>query len=372
MFHEEIIRGIAIVAERLRLVADRLDLVSKEQRITMLEAEVSVPDLWKNREEAERLNKELGMLRSEVEEVHSLMHEVQDLEALGDLIHNDEALAHEVEEKLSDLTLRVAHVEQQTLLTGTYDHAPAILSIYSGAGGNDAQDWVAMLKDMYLRYSARNKWHTHVVDETLGEYGGKTGRHTIKNVTIEIRGTNVYGYLKGEAGVHRLVRISPFSAKQLRHTSFALVEVLPELSEMDESALVIRPEDLSIELSRASGPGGQNVNKRETAVRIVHIPTGIAASSQAERSQPQNKERAMKILKAKLYQRMMQARVEELGALHSHAKPEWGSQIRSYVLHPYQLVKDHRTNVESSRVDEVLAGNLDLFIEAEMNLESRK
>jgi len=332
---------------------------------------VGMPDVWENREEAERLNKELGILRDELQKVETLRKQIDDLEVLGEFAHEGNEFGREFEDKLVLCKNEFETFEKKLVLTGKYDKSSAMLSIYSGAGGQDAQDWVGMLKDMYIQYAERRGWRVSIIDETLGEYASKTGRHAIKNVTIEIRGLEAYGYLKGEAGVHRLVRISPFSAKQLRHTSFALVEVLPELSDIDEQQLELRPEDLNIEMSRSSGPGGQNVNKRETAVRIVHVPTGISSASQAERSQAQNKERAMKVLKAKLYQLMVTERVKELGGLKGKTKPEWGSQIRSYVIHPYQLVKDHRTEVETSRVDDVLEGNLDIFIEAEMGLEAR-
>lgn len=239
-----------------------------------------------------------------------------------------------------------------TVLTGQYDKNNAHLSVYAGVGGDDAKDWADMLFRMYFRYATKRGWKIIQTDERA----------------MEIRGDYVYGYLKKEAGVHRLVRISPFSAKKLRHTSFALVEVVPELPDLEEKKLIIPPEDLKVELSRASGPGGQNVNKRETAVRIVHLPTGISAASQAERSQPQNREQAMKILKAKLFQLMQERKEKELSNLRTKVTPEWGNQIRSYVLHPYKLVKDHRTKIESSQPDEVLEGNIDKFLEGELEL----
>ncbi|MBI5420837.1 MAG: peptide chain release factor 2 [Parcubacteria group bacterium] len=330
---------------------------------------VGMPNVWENREEAERLNKELGVLRDELQKVEVLKRQIDELEVLAELAHEGNGFGGEFEEKLILCKNEFETFEKKLVLTGKYDRSSAVLSIYSGAGGQDAQDWVGMLKEMYVHYGERRGWKVSIIDETLGEYASKTGRYAIKNVTMEIRGVEAYGYLKGEAGVHRLVRISPFSAKQLRHTSFALVEVLPELSDIDEQSLEVKPEDLKVELSRSSGPGGQNVNKRETAVRIVHLPTGISAASQVERSQAQNKERAMKVLKAKLYQLMLTERVKELGGLKGKTKPEWGSQIRSYVVHPYQLVKDHRTDVETSRINEVLEGNLDVFIEAELALD---
>jgi peptide chain release factor 2 len=237
-------------------------------------------------------------------------------------------------------------------LTGQYDKSNAHLSIYAGAGGDDAKDWADMLLRMYIKYASKRGWQVLVADDRA----------------IYIKGEFAYGYLKKESGVHRLVRISPFSAKKLRHTSFALVEVVPELPEIKEKQIVIPPEDLKVETSRSSGPGGQNVNKRETAVRIVHLPTGISASSQIERSQPQNREHAMKVLKAKLFHLMEKNQETELGNLRTKVAPEWGNQIRSYVLHPYQLVKDHRTKIQSSQPDKVLDGDIDKFIEAEVEL----
>ena len=237
-------------------------------------------------------------------------------------------------------------------LTGKYDKYPAHLSIYAGAGGDDAKDWADMLFRMYIKYGERRSWKMIQTDDRA----------------LEIRGEYPYGTLKKEQGVHRLVRISPFSSKKLRHTSFALVEVVPLFPEMHFKDLVIKPEDIRIEASRSSGPGGQNVNKRETAVRLVHIPTGLSAASQAERSQGQNRDKAMSILKSKLFQLLESTEKKQLSDLRTTVKPEWGNQIRSYVLHPYQKVKDHRTDVETSRTEEVLDGDLDKFIEAELQL----
>lgn len=228
-----------------------------------------------------------------------------------------------------------------------------------------------MLLSMYEKYSALCSWKTRLVHETLGDFQSKTGRHPIRNATIEIKGEYAYGYLKKEAGVHRLVRISPFSSKKLRHTSFALVEVLPILREIDEAEIKIPPEDLKIDLFRSSGPGGQNVNKVETAVRITHIPTGIVSASQVERSQAQNKEHAMSFLRSKIFTLMHERELKEISDLKVKAKPEWGSQIRSYVLHPYQMVKDHRTETETSQTDAVLDGHIDQFIESELQYNGK-
>lgn len=238
-----------------------------------------------------------------------------------------------------------------------YEHNKALLYVYSGAGGVDAQDWASMLLRMYQRYAQNNGWGFTVLSQSFGEQKG------IKNAVCEIAGEGVYDILKGESGVHRLVRISPFSAKGLRHTSFALIEVLPEIISKD---LKINPNDLRIDTYRSSGAGGQNVNKLETAVRITHIPTGISVAVQSERSQGQNKEKAMQVLISRLAQKMEDAKIKELSELKSEKREiEWGSQIRSYVLNPYQMVKDHRTGIKSSQPDKILDGDLDKFIKPE-------
>lgn len=237
-------------------------------------------------------------------------------------------------------------------LTGKYDTGPAHLTLYAGVGGEDAKDWANMLFRMYVKYAQKRGWKV-IQTEDLG---------------MEIYGDFVYGTLKNEMGVHRLVRISPFSSKKLRHTSFALVEIVPIFPDIEHKKFVIPPEDLRVETSRSSGPGGQNVNKRETAVRIVHLPTGIASGSQSERSQPQNKEKAMQLLKSKLLALMVASQKQQLSDLRTKVKPEWGSQIRSYVLNPYKMVKDHRTNIQHHQPDKVLDGDLDKFIEAELQL----
>ena len=235
-------------------------------------------------------------------------------------------------------------------LTGKFDKGPAHLSVYAGVGGEDAKDWADMLFRMYFKYCQKRGWKIIILDDH----------------SMEIRGDFAYGILKKETGVHRLVRISPFSAKKLRHTSFALLEVVPIMPEIEHAKLNIPPEDLRVDTFRSSGPGGQNVNKRETAVRVTHIPTGISVAAQSERSQPQNKETALKLLKSKLLHLMELHQKNELSELRTKVKPEWGNQIRSYVLHPYKMVKDHRTKVESSQPDKVLEGELDKFIEAEL------
>lgn len=244
-------------------------------------------------------------------------------------------------------------------LTGKYDKNGAILSIYAGAGGADAQDWAEMLLRMYLKFAQRMGWKAKVLQISEGKEGG------LKNATVAVEAAYAYGYLKKETGVHRLVRISPFNAAKLRHTSFAMVEILPEIEEAAE--VKIDPKDLRIDTYRAGGPGGQYVNKTETAIRITHIPTGITVTCQSERVQGENKRMAMKLLTSKLNQLLIQSREKEIGRLKGkEVAIEWGSQIRSYVLHPYQMVKDHRAGVKSSNPDKVLDGELDKFIESEI------
>jgi len=266
--------------------------------------------------------------------------------------------------KAQDTIKRIALLKDEILGVEKYDKGNAVLSILSGAGGDDAEDFSAMLLRMYLKYIERRGWQVVLVHENKNELGG------YRNISLEVIGKGAYGTLKNESGVHRLVRISPFNAKSLRHTSFSLVEVIPKL-QINDTTIEIPPEDIRIEFSKSGGPGGQNVNKRETAVRIVHLPTNLSVHVTTERSQEQNRERGMEILKGKLYKKREEDKIKEKAGLSTTktTEIEWGSQIRSYVLHPYKMIKDHRTDVEVRNIDSVLEdGMIDEFIEAEKNL----
>ena len=266
--------------------------------------------------------------------------------------------------KAQILLKRLGEVKAQKEGLGRYDRGNAIISIISGAGGDDAEDFSKMLFEMYLKFAGKRGWNINFIHENKNDHGG------YRNISFEIAGKSAYGELKNEAGVHRLVRISPFNAKKLRHTSFSLVEVLPKFSKLEERDIALPPQDLKIEFSRSSGPGGQNVNKRDTAVRIVHIPTNLAAHAATERSQEQNRELALAILRAKIFAKAVADKksVEETLQTTKNKDIEWGNQIRSYVLHPYKMVKDHPTGAETAQVEQVLGGELDIFIEAEKNL----
>jgi len=306
-------------------------------------------------------------LKESLESWKELKNELEELKKFSEIV--DEKIEMELEEKINEFEKKIKKKELETFLSGKYDKESAILSIFAGAGGQEAEDWATMLLRMYEKYCARKGYQTKILSQSFGEGGGPQGRIGTKQVSLEIKGKYAFGFLKKETGVHRLVRISPFSAQGLRHTSFALVEVIPELPKEAEKEIKIKPEDLKIEFYRASGPGGQYVNKRETAVRITHLPTGIVVSCQSERLQGRNRQIAMRMLMSKLYQLKEKEREEKIKKIKGKTiSASWGNQIRSYVLHPYKLVKDLRTGVETSNVEEVLDGNLDEFIEAEIRL----
>jgi len=303
--------------------------------------------------------KTLSALENEIKGWETLEQQLKDAQELADL--NDENIQEELKAEVELIRAEIGKREFDAMLSGTYDQGNAILAIHAGAGGNDAQDWAEMVQRMYLRWAEKRGFETNTIDLTPGEEAG------IKSTTISISGSYAYGYLRSEKGVHRLVRISPFDSSNRRHTSFILVEILPQVE--DDSSITINSNDLRIDTFRSAGAGGQSVQKNDTAVRITHIPTGIVASCQNERSQTQNREMAMRVLKARLAELKQQKRKEKIEELRGeYQKAEWGSQIRSYVLHPYQMVKDHRTNFEDGNTEAVLDGNLDPFIESYLRM----
>jgi len=316
--------------KRLGELGGKLKIEGKKERLKVIEKEMAEPEFWKDHKEAAKVSKEFSDLQKEIEEFESVESE-KDLEAL----------------------------ELKTFLSGPYDKGDAVLSLHAGAGGTEAMDWTEMLMRMYQRYCESRDWKWSVLEQSFGDEVG------LKSVALEISGDYVYGYLKGEAGVHRLVRQSPFNADNLRETSFSLVEVVPLME--GETEVELRSQDLKIDTFRSSGPGGQHMQKSDSAVRITHLPTGTTASCQSARVQQRNKDKALQVLRARLVMKAQKQRKEKERELKGdHKRPGWGNQIRSYVLHPYKLVKDLRTGVESPEPDKILDGELEEFIQAEL------
>ncbi|MCH8825850.1 MAG: peptide chain release factor 2 [Chloroflexi bacterium] len=332
---------------------------SKEKQIEALEKEASEPSFWDSSSAAQHKMRRLSGLKEEVDSWRSLDEKAT---SLGELLalsieEKDDSLRDTFSEELADIQRTLAELEFKLVLSGPYDQRNAIMALHAGAGGVESQDWASMLMRMYMRWAERRGYKGELLDVSVGEEAG------IKSAVVQISGEYAYGYLKAERGVHRLVRISPFDSAHARHTSFALMEVMPEVEEGVD--VVIKPDDLRIDVFRAGGAGGQSVQKNSTAVRITHLPTGIKVSCQNERSQHQNKEIAMRILMGRLVERELEEKAKEMAKLKgAHISPEWGNQIRSYVLHPYKMVKDHRTNFETSDADGVLDGDLDEFMRA--------
>ena len=340
------------------------DIEKLENRLQELEAETVKEEFWqKDSKETGKILAEIKQIKNKVVQYRKTDQETENLIELTELanLDNDEDVAKDIIKSTAKLENEVEKLELQTLLSGKYDKNNAILTLHPGAGGTESQDWAEMLYRMYTRWAVKNGYEVKELDYLEGEEAG------VKSVTFEIIGENAYGYMKGEMGVHRLVRISPFDAGGRRHTSFASLEVLPEIT--DDISIDINPDDLRIDTYRASGAGGQHINKTSSAVRITHIPTNTVVACQSERSQIQNRETAMKMLKSKLLNLKEKEQKETINELKGVQKDiAWGSQIRSYVFCPYTLVKDHRTNYEVGNVESVMDGNIDEFIEAYLKM----
>ena len=340
-------------------LSQALDLPAAERELDMLNSESAAPGFWDDLEKSQKVTRRMRQLENKLEAQRKRESQWDDLVALCEMGNEfeDESLVPELEEGYAKLEEEISEAKLATLLTGEYDNSNAILTFHAGAGGTEAQDWAQMLYRMYTRWAERHGFTYQIIDYLDGDEAG------IKSATIMIEGENAYGFLKSEHGVHRLVRVSPFDANARRQTSFAALEVMPEIP--DDVEVDIRPEDIEMQVFRSSGAGGQHINKTSSAVRLIHKPTGIVVSSQQERSQFQNKDTCMRMLRSKLVELQMQAHAEKISDLKGvQMKIEWGSQIRSYVFMPYQLVKDNRTAYETSNINSVMDGDLDGFINA--------
>lgn len=350
--------------QKIQETWELLRLDETRQRVLDLEGAVAEPGFWDDQEQAKQLSQELNELQEELgrwESIRTDVNETLELRKMAEQ-ESDAAMTAELDQKTAELNARFEELEFYIMLHGEHDANDAVIAVHAGAGGVDAQDWAEMLLRMFLRFCEQRGWKTEIYEISKG---GEAG---IKSVTVHVKGRYAYGYLRSEAGVHRLVRISPFDAEAMRHTSFALVEVIPDLG--DAADIEIDESELRIDVFRASGHGGQSVNTTDSAVRIVHEPTGITVTCQNERSQQQNKATAMNLLKSKLMQKQLEEQEEEKKKLRGeYSSAEWGNQIRSYVLHPYKMVKDHRTSYESKDPDAVLDGDLEPFMEAYLRWE---
>ena len=351
--------------ETLKEVKDSLDLENKERRITELDKSMEEPGFWDDPERSTKTVREAKNLKDTVDGYKHLEQQYEDIQVMIEMGYeeNDPAMIPEIQEMLDEFVKELEELRTKTLLSGEYDGCNAILKLNAGAGGTEAMDWCSMLYRMYQRWADKKGFTTEVLDFLDGDEAG------LKSITLQVNGENAYGYLKSEKGVHRLVRISPFNAAGKRQTSFVSCDVMPDIEE--DLDVEINPDDLRLDTYRSSGAGGQHINKTSSAIRITHLPTGIVVQCQNERSQFQNKDKAMQMLKAKLYMLKQQANAEKLSDIRGDIKDiGWGSQIRSYVLQPYTMVKDHRTGFESGNVNAVLDGGLDGFISAYLKWES--
>lgn len=349
---------LAALDTTLSSIEKVVDVAAMRKELAELEHQASAPDLWDDQANAQKVTSRLSFVQAEINRVTSLRGRLDDLSVLFELAQDegDAASMAEADKELADVRRIVADLEVRTLLSGEYDHREALVTIRSGAGGVDAADWAEMLMRMYMRYCERHNWPTELYDVSYAEEAG------IKSATFAVKAPYAYGTLSVEQGTHRLVRISPFDNQSRRQTSFAEVEVVPVLEQTE--SVDIPDDELRIDVFRSSGAGGQHVNTTDSAVRITHIPTGIVVACQSERSQIQNRETAMKVLAAKLLERKRQEEQATIDSLKGDTSASWGNQMRSYVLHPYQMVKDLRTEYETGATGAVLDGELDEFIEA--------
>ncbi|WP_145953941.1 peptide chain release factor 2 [Paenibacillus bovis] len=346
------------MAQKLSNLRGSLDLDLKNEMIENFEVKMSAPDFWDDNESAQAVIAEMNAVKGSVDQYNKLQQEYDDISLMVELAdeENDEDLAKEVTSGVQALVKKLEEFELQLLLNEPYDKLNAILELHPGAGGTESQDWGSMLLRMYTRWAEKSGFKVEVMDYLPGDEAG------IKSVTLLIKGYNAYGYLKAEKGVHRLVRISPFDSSGRRHTSFVSCDVVPEIT--NDAEIEIRTEDLKVDTYRASGAGGQHINTTDSAVRITHLPSGVVVSCQTERSQIKNRERAMTMLRSKLYERKIEEERKQLDEIRGEqSEIAWGSQIRSYVFHPYSMVKDHRTQVETGNIGAVMDGDLDPFID---------
>ncbi|MBL1226951.1 peptide chain release factor 2 [Enterococcus sp. BWR-S5] len=364
MENAEIRHALDEMNEKINSFRGSLDLDQLEEDIAEAEHRMAEPGFWDNTEEAQKLINETNVYKEKFQQFNQLADELEELEIMNELQQEefDAETQEELVERLKQLSEKLSIYELSLLLNEPYDKNNAILEIHPGAGGTESQDWGSMLLRMYTRWAEGHGFQVETLDYQAGDEAG------IKSVTLEIKGYNAFGYLKSEKGVHRLVRISPFDSAKRRHTSFCSIDVMPELDDTVE--VEINSDDLKVDTYRASGAGGQHINKTESAVRITHLPTGTVVASQAQRSQLKNREQAMSMLKAKLYQLEIEKKEQEAASIRGEQlEIGWGSQIRSYVFHPYSMVKDHRTNFETGNVQAVMDGDIDGFIDAYLKMK---
>lgn len=366
LFYDETKVALTAIYPQLEELYSALGMDKIQKEVAELETQATKEDFWNDMENSQIVLQKTSRLKAIIQSYQRLESQYEDLQTLIEMAmeENDESVADEIKQGFTDFQNQLEEQKLQTLLTGEYDSKNAILTFHAGAGGTEAQDWVEMLFRMYTRWAERKGFKVQTLDYLAGDEAG------IKSVSILIEGLNAYGFLRSESGVHRLVRVSPFDSSGRRHTSFASLEVMPEID--DSIEVEIRSEDLQVDTYRSGGAGGQNVNKVSSAVRITHLPTGIVCACQTERSQLQNKANAMKMLKSKLIQIKEQEHLEKIEDIKGvHKEIAWGSQIRSYVFMPYTLAKDHRTNFENGNINAVMDGDLDGFINAFLKAKSR-